>query len=108
MRVSAQSHTHYYRSGRKVSTDDYWLDQRADDAAFAVQHEGATAEWSPIAEVAKAIESRNEDEGHWEVILHRIVVDFPSLAELFEWMLSTRREVMDNQSTIEIRWRWDA
>ena len=75
-----------------------------DDAPLYVSE---MSEWSPKAEVEAAMGPVTEENGHWEVILHRVVVDFPSFAELFEWMTGMRNELQDNGSTLEIRWRWD-
>lgn len=86
--------TRRYLSGHNVT----------DDAPLYVSD---LSEWSPKAEVEQFAGPLTQDDGHWEVILHRIVVDFPSLAELFEWLTGMRNELQDNGSALEIRWRWD-
>ena len=48
-----------------------------------------------------------DDDGYWEVIWNHNVIEFPSLAELFEWLTRNRTEVQHRNKILQILWRWD-
>lgn len=47
-----------------------------------------------------------DDFGYWEVIWNGQDLEFPSLAELFEWLSDNRGIVQGEEKLLQIFWRW--